>query len=91
MHIVSESYFDSINNNINGPPRYVSHWLALDDEQGQLSTRYTNAVYYCKKAINKGKKYNTKSYGGGIVIETWNLQKDIEKLNEYIQAKLRGV
>lgn len=63
-----------IKNDINGNPRYVVHFLNLlsDDEQENLSIneRYNFAV----KRANKigGRKYHTKSYGGGIVFQSYN-------------------
>lgn len=74
--------FTRINNDVNGNPRYVVHFLNLltDSEQESLSidSRYNFAV----KRANKigGRKYHTKSYGGGIVFQSYNinqLEKDI--------------
>lgn len=56
--------FERINNDINGNPRYVIHFLNLDSS-------YQRAI----KKANKlgGRKYNNKSYGGGIVFQSYNL------------------
>lgn len=66
--------FTRINNDVNGNPRYVVHFLNIDDD-------YKTAV----KKANKigGRKYHTKSYGGGIVFQSYNLdylEGDINKL-----------
>jgi hypothetical protein len=63
-----------INNDINGNPRYVVHFLEIDND-------YQTAV----KKANKigGRKYHTKSYGGGIVFQSYNttdLIKDIKEI-----------
>ena len=61
--------FTRINNDSNGNPRYVVHYLAIADN-------YEKAV----KLANKigGRKYDTKSYGGGIVFQSYSLP-DLER------------
>lgn len=74
--------FTRIDNDVNGNPRYVTHFLNIPlDADVSISERYALA---CKKA-NKigGKKYHTKAFGGGIVFQSYNLNtliKDIEGL-----------
>jgi hypothetical protein len=74
--------FTRINNDVNGNPRYVTHFLNIPlDADVSVSERYALA---CKKA-NKigGKKYHTKAFGGGIVFQSYNLDiltKDIQEL-----------
>ena len=68
--------FTRIDNDINGNPRYVCHFLNIADN-------YETAV----KMANKigGRKYHTKKYGGGIVFQSYNiggLAKRIEELKE---------
>ena len=65
-----------INNDVNGNPRYVFHFLALADH-------YSEAVEVAKKLIG-GKKYHNKSYGGGIVFQSYNVKVELEILNAYI-------
>lgn len=68
-----------INNDSNGNPRYVLHFLNLctrteldADPWSPTGNKYGIAV----KRANRigGKKYHTKSYGGGIVFQTYNLE-----------------
>ena len=66
-----------VNNDVNGNPRYVFHFLALADH-------YSEAVTVAKKLIG-GKKYHTKRYGGGIVFQSYNVKCEIEILNKYIE------
>lgn len=89
--------FTRINNDVNGNPRYVCHFLDLvKDSDFKIGTRdmtdteaiqylfhmskteyaYSIAVKRAKKI--GGRKYNTKSYGGGIVFQSYNIQ-DTEK------------
>lgn len=68
--------FTRIDNDINGNPRYVCHFLNIADN-------YETAV----KMANKigGRKYHTKKYGGGIVFQSYNtddLKKHIQELKK---------
>ena len=61
--------FKRIKNDMNGNPRYVVHFLNISDN-------YADA---CKLANSiGGRKYNNKSYGGGIVFQPYNIN-DLEK------------
>ena len=65
--------FTRINNDVNGNPRHVCHFLYLDVHGWQsrlwLSDRYAIA---CKLANSiGGKKYRNKQYGGGIVFQEY--------------------
>ena len=77
MYKLTDENLTRVNNDVNGNPRYVFHFLALAD-------RYTEAVAVAKKLIG-GKKYHTKSYGGGIVFQSYNVQSDLDILNAYIK------
>ena len=81
--------FTRIKNDTNGNPRYVCHFLNLNTEAElaatgadwiSISDKYSIA---CKRA-NKigGKKYTAKAYGGGIVFQSYNLQCEIDAINE---------
>lgn len=65
--------FVRINNDVNGNPRYVCHFL-------NISNDYERAV----KLANTigGRKYNTKKYGGGIVFQSYNLRDLTERILE---------
>lgn len=63
--------FTRINNDVNGNPRYVCHWLAVPNAQS-----YEDALKRAKTI--GGRKYHTKSYGGGIVFQSYNI-KETEK------------
>lgn len=75
--------FTRINNDINGNPRYVCHFLNLlgekENEQfkGELLLKYDYAV----KKANKigGRRFSNKQYGGGIVFQSHNIY-DLDKL-----------
>ena len=77
MYKLTVENLTRVNNDVNGNPRYVFHFLALAD-------RYAEAVTVAKKLIG-GKKYHTKSYGGGIVFQSYNVKVELEILNKYIE------
>ena len=67
--------FTRVKNDINGNPRYVFHFL-------QLANNYSEALKLAKKI--GGKKFHNKQYGGGIEIQSYNLQRDIELIEEIL-------
>ena len=89
----TESYkminFTKINNDSNGNPRYVFHFLALinDNEQWDkmdISMKYNYALIMAKSI--GGKKYHNKQYGGGIVIQSYNLADTESKIMQLKNA-----
>ena len=77
----------------NGNPRYVVHFLALVpdldtpeiwDEHGigTISWKYRQAV----KRANKigGRKFHNKSYGGGIVFQSYELRETEKAIKSVI-------
>ena len=75
-----------INNDVNGNPRYVIHFLQILNEQERLlpfSEKYKYALKKAKKI--GGKKFDNKQYGGGIVFQSYNiydLTKELENLKK---------
>ena len=63
-------YFQ-IDNCVYGNPRYVVHYADIDDNY--------NAALQKAREIG-GKKYRAKWYGGGIVITTYSLERDLLKI-----------
>lgn len=70
--------FTRINNNTNGNPRYVIHYL-------QLANDYTRAIFLAKKL--GGRKFHNKQYGGGIAFECFNTDALKERINQIKQAE----
>ena len=74
-----------VNNDINGNPRYVVHFLnILNNEENSFLPFNKKYEYSLKKAkIIGGKKYDNKQYGGGIVFQSYNsddLKRNIVKV-----------
>jgi hypothetical protein len=80
-----------VNNDINGNPRRVVHFLSFvtdDDRKGAsmyLDERLTHLYQIALKRSRKlgGRKFHNKQYGGGIVFQSYSddeLRKDIAQL-----------
>ena len=93
--MITANNFTRVNNDVNGNPRYVIHFLDLltSKEQDEISTKARpmqaiNDMY--REAVNKaadmgGKRYRGKDFGGGIVFEAHNLQYIINKINNLLK------
>ena len=78
--------FDRVNNDVNGNPRYVIHFLQCVPAYAQdfdISAKYDAALYVMKKA--GGKKFHNKQYGGGIVFVSYNLDNTIKAIQEALK------
>lgn len=87
--------FTRINNDVNGNPRYVFHFLDIINDRDEeiakskmdvmkgiykLDILYSIALKKAKKI--GGKKFHNKQYGGGIVIQSYNTQDDQRRILE---------
>ena len=71
--MITQEDFTRINNDVNGNPRYVFHFL-------QLANNYEQALKLAKKI--GGRKFHNKQYGGGIAVQSYNLEYEIKIINE---------
>ena len=82
--MIQETDFTRINNDTNGNPRYVIHFLNCEPEtwkNDSITVRYNNTVSLMKKI--GGKRFHNKQYGGGIVFQSYSLPgtiADIERI-----------
>ena len=76
--------FTRVNNDTNGNPRYVCHFLNLltDLENERIKSQYSfgaideKYAFALKKAKSiGGKKFHNKQYGGGIVFQSYNIRE----------------
>lgn len=74
--------FTRIKNDINGNPRYVCHFLTLITDKDKIKTDNAPFSYLSQDLYNLalkraktigGRKYNTKTYVGGIVFQSYNI------------------
>lgn len=75
---LNDTELTRVNNDINGNPRYVVHFLSCEPEtwkdyENTLTNRYKNVC----KLMNKigGRKFHNKQYGGGIVFQSYNVHE----------------
>ncbi len=71
--MITREDFTRINNDVNGNPRYVFHFLHLADS-------YERALKLAKKI--SGRKFHNKQYGGGIAVQSYNLDYEIKLINQ---------
>lgn len=64
--------FTRINSDMYGNPRYVCSWLSFN------TNTYEEALKIARPL--GGRKFNTKTYGGGIVFQSYNTQALAEKI-----------
>ena len=88
--MITKDDFTRINNDVNGNPRYVIHFLKCEPElwkSDPIGQRYANVC----KLMNKigGRKFHNKSYGGGIVCQSYSLDETIESI-ERIKGDKNG-
>lgn len=77
--------FTRVNNDTNGNPRYVCHFLNFITTEEKSD--YSLALYRAKKI--GGRKFHNKQYGGGVVFQSYNIQqteKDILELMAEVGA-----
>jgi hypothetical protein len=98
MKHITPDDFTRVNNDVNGNPRFVLHFLALtipaDDQlaAGFLDgiTRKYNAALTRAKLLG-GRKFSNKQYGGGIVFSSYNLHDLCEKINQLHESEAAHV
>lgn len=69
--------FTRVNNDINGNPRYVVHFLSLlsRHEKNKFDVLEAYAHALGKSRRLGGRKFHNRQYGGGIVFTTYNLDE----------------
>lgn len=88
----SKIEFTRVNSDMYGNPRYVCHFLSLVNDSDRekvkdMGINYISELYrIAVKKANKigGRKYHNKSYGGGIVFQSYNtddLSNQIQQIN----------
>ena len=70
-----------INNDVNGNPRYVVHFIDLLNEGERKGLDVLQSFDLAVKKARKvgGKVYKGKDFGGGIVFQSYNIIETINK------------
>lgn len=86
---VKPEQFTRINNDVNGNPRYVIHFVHFipnsytpEGVYIPLDQQYKRALFLAKKI--GGRKFHNKQYGGGIVFQSYNIQATADRINELL-------
>ena len=77
-----------VNNDVNGNPRYVVHFLHfLTDKEKEDATGFSGYSLAVKRANAwiSGKRYRAKSYGGGIVFSSYNVESECRHVNAELE------
>jgi len=74
--------FTKITPDTYGNPRYVVHFLDIADN-------YQNAIHLAKKI--GGRKYHTKTYGGGIVFQSYNIKETERQITKLIRQQMDNI
>lgn len=77
--------FTRINSDTYGNPRYVCYFghFLTDKDKDNNTYNYETALKRAKKI--GGGKYNNKTYGGGIVFQSYNIDETAKDINELIK------
>lgn len=79
--------FERVNNDTNGNPRYVIHFtLCTPDIYRKHNINGYASICGLMNKIG-GKKYHNKSYGGGIVFQSYNIERTCEHINDLIKSE----
>jgi hypothetical protein len=91
--------FTRIDNDANGNPRYVCHFLYLNTDAernpcvGDTGYKPLQHLYAaaCKRANSiGGRKYHTKRFGGGIVFQSYALAELVRHIAEATGRNFTG-
>jgi hypothetical protein len=75
-----------VNNDINGNPRYVCHYVHfITDKDGYSTDNYENVALPRARKLG-GRKFHNKQYGGGIVFQSYNIQETERKIKELMKS-----
>ena len=79
-----EYNFERVNNDINGNPRYMIHFTAFlrDEEREVMNIEKAYIIGLNRAKSIGGKAYTGKEYGGGIVLQSYNLKDTTMRVEE---------
>ena len=76
--------FERVNNDFYGNPRYVIHFTDFlrNEEIGAISVENSYLLALGRAKSIGGKSYTGKEYGGGIVLQSYNLKDTARQIEE---------
>lgn len=91
---ITKDAFTRVKSDSNGNPRYAIHFtniLPILSTGGfycdDVSNTYAAAVVEAKTVLPGSRKFHNKQYGGGIVIQSYNLDDDVNRVNLHNMAR----
>ena len=74
--------FYGVNNDINGNPRFVFHFLDIPLQEDERNLNFKEQyILRCEKAKKIGAyKYRGKWFGGGLVVQSYNLENTAKEI-----------
>lgn len=97
----SKIEFTRVNNDVNGNPRYVCHFLNLlkDTDEAEIKDEFSASLsqnpflltgFKMQLAMERarkigGKQYRGKEYGGGIVFQSYNIAQTERDILELLK------
>lgn len=79
--VVNGIGFCRVNNDINGNPRYVVHFLAFTTDEEMKNDNLSQSQLYADLGFSV---YRAKWYGGGFVGQSYSLIDTANKINEIV-------
>lgn len=79
-----ELAFTRINNDVNGNPRYVVHFLNLNTDfelDARIGVLEKERIALARARYIGGRAYSNKRYGGGIVFQSYSLEEEMRHIN----------
>ena len=70
--------FTRVNNDTNGNPRFVCHYL-------QIADTYERALYLARQI--GGRKFHNKQFGGGIAFQSYKIEATANKIAQIKQSE----
>lgn len=76
--------FTRINNDVNGNPRVVCHYLEFKprQEENEPYKRFEYSEGLTMAKTLGGRKFHNKQYGGGVVFQSYNVERLTERILE---------
>ncbi len=75
-----------VNNDTNGNPRYVCHFLNFIKDNEDISTTNKYAIALTRAKKLGGRKFHNRQYGGGIVFQSYNIADDERRIKEMMNG-----
>ena len=84
--------FTRVNNDVNGNPRYVCHFVHLltKEELDPFGERIMSINEQYDAALARahkigGRKFHNKQYGGGIVFQSYNIEQTEQEILQLVE------